>query len=75
MENQEGVAVADVVLDPTRKKSPDDPPVCAGVGIADLTIGGAAGKKEVAQSQALGKESYDSNPARKAKALAISGGP
>ena len=73
MDDKEGIAVADVVLDPARKKSPDDPPVCTGVGIADLTIGGAAGKKEVAQSQALGKESYDANPARKAKALAISG--
>ena len=73
MDDQEGIAVADVVLDPARKKSPDDPPVCTGIGIADLTIGGEAGKKEVAQSQALGKESYDSNPVRKAKALAISG--
>jgi len=72
MDDKEGVAVADVVLDPARKKSPDDPPVCTGGGISDLTIGGAAGAKEVARSQASGKESYDSNPARKAKALAIS---
>lgn len=72
MDDKEGIAVADVVLDPARKKSPDDPPVCTGVGIADLMIGGAAGAKEVAQSQALGKESYDSNPERKAKARAIS---
>ena len=72
LDDKEGVAVADVVLDPARKKSPSDPPVCTGIGIADLTIGGEAGKKEVVQSQALGKESYDSNPVRKAKALAIS---
>jgi hypothetical protein len=43
------------------------------MGIAELTIGGAAGREEVAKSQASGKESYDSNPVRKAKALAISG--
>ena len=72
MDDKEGLAVADVNLDPARKRSPDDPPVCTGVGIADLTIGGYAGKEQVAKSQALGKESYESNPARKAKALAIS---
>jgi len=75
MDDKEGIAVADVVLDPSRKRSPHDPPVCTGVGISDLTIGGAAGAKEVADSQASGKESYDSNPIRKAKALAISGKP
>lgn len=75
MDDKEGIAVADVVLDPSRKRSPDDPPVCTGAGIADLTIGGAAGAKEVADLQASGKESYDSNPIRKAKALAISGKP
>ena len=75
MDDKEGIAIADVVLDPARKRSPDDPPVCTGVGISELTIGGAAGAKEVARSQASGKESYDSNPTRKAKALAISGKP
>ena len=74
MDDKEGLAVADVNLDPARKRNPDDPPVCTGVGIAALTIGGNAGKEEVAKSQALGKESYESNPARKAKALAISAG-
>lgn len=73
MDDQEGMAVADVHLDPARKKSPDDAPVCTGVGIAELTIGGAAGKQEVAKSQDLGKQSYESNPARKAKARSISG--
>ena len=72
MDDKEGLAVADVNLDPARKRNADDPPVCTGVGIADLTIGGNAGKEEVAKSQASGKESYESNPARKAKALAIS---
>jgi len=72
MDDKEGIAVADVLLDPARKRSPEDPPVCTGGGISDLTIGGAAGAKEVARSQASGKESYDSNPIRKAKALAIS---
>lgn len=75
MDDKEGIAIADVVLDPSRKRSPDDPPVCTGVGISELTIGGVAGAKEVARSQASGKESYDSNPTRKAKALAISGKP
>ena len=73
MDDKEGIGIADVTLDPNRKKSASDPPVCTGVGIADLTIGGEAGKQEVAKSQASGKESYDSNPLRKAKALAISG--
>ena len=74
MDDKEGVGIADVTLDPSRKKNASDPPVCTGVGIADLTIGGEAGKQEVAKSQASGKESYDSNPSRKAKALAISSG-
>src|SRR5215467_12565068 len=73
MDNKEGVGIADVALDPSRKKSASDPPVCTGVGIADLTIGGEAGKQEVMKAQASGKESYDSNPLRKTKALAISG--
>jgi len=72
MDNKEGIGIADVTLDPSRKKSASDPPVCTGVGIADLTVGGEAGKQEVMKSQASGKESYDSNPWRKAKALAIS---
>ena len=73
MDDKEGIGIADVNLDPSRKKSASDPPVCTGVGISDLTVGGAGGKEEVARAQASGKESYDSNPVRKAKALAISG--
>jgi N-carbamoylputrescine amidase len=72
MDNREGIGIADVTLDPSRKKRASDPPVCTGVGIADLTIGGEAGKQEVMKSQVSGKESYDSNASRKAKALAIS---
>ena len=66
--------IAEVTLDASRKKNASDPPVCTGVGIADLTIGGQAGKQEVMKAQVSGKESYDLNPMRKAKALAISGG-
>src|SRR5215467_9504499 len=73
MDDKEGIGIADVSLDPSRKKSISDPPICSGVGIADLTIGGQAGKQEVAKAQTSGKESYDSNPSRKAKARAISG--
>lgn len=73
MDNKEGIGIADVTLDPSRKKSANDPPVCAGVGIADLTIGGEAGKQEVMKSLASGEESYNHNPLRRAKALAISG--
>lgn len=75
MDDKEGIGVADVTLDPSHKKNASDAPVCTGVGIAELTIGGAAGREEVAKSQASGKESYQSNPIRKAKALAISGKP
>lgn len=75
MEDKEGIGVADVTLDPSRKRSASDAPVCTGVGIADLTIGGEAGKQEVMKSQTSGKESYDSNRLRKAKALAISRAP
>ena len=75
MDDKEGIGIADVTLDPNRKKTASDAPVCTGVGIAELTIGGAAGREEVAKSQASGKESYDSNPIRRAKALAISGKP
>ena len=73
MDNKEGIGIADVTLDRNRKKSTSAPPVCSGVGIADLTIGGEEGKQEVMKAQVSGKESYDSNPLRKAKALAISG--
>jgi N-carbamoylputrescine amidase len=75
MDDKEGIGIADVTIDPSRKKTASDAPVCTGVGIAELTIGGAAGREEVTKSQVSGKESYDSNPIRKAKALAISGKP
>jgi len=73
MDDKEGIGIADVTLDPSRKRKASDAPVCTGVAIADLTVGGAAGKEEVAKAQASGKESYDSNPERKTKALSISG--
>lgn len=73
MDNKEGIGIADVTLDPSRKRSSTDPAVCTGVGITDLTIGGEAGKQQVMKAQVSGKDSYDSNPLRKAKALAISG--
>ena len=68
MDDKEGIGIADVTLDPSLKKASSDAPVCTGVGIAELTIGGAAGREEVAKSQASGKESYDSNPIRRASA-------
>jgi len=70
MDDKEGIALADVTMDPSRKRN--DGPVCTGIGISELTIGGSAGEQRVAKSQATGKESYDSNSVRKAKALAIS---
>jgi N-carbamoylputrescine amidase len=73
MDDKEGIGIADVTLDPNRQKTAGDAPVCTGVGVAELTIGGAAGREEVAKSQASGKESYHANPIRRAKALAISG--
>lgn len=45
MDDKEGLAVTEVKLDPARKRKPDDPPVGTGIGIADLTIGGKAGRK------------------------------
>ena len=55
VDDKEGVAVEDVMLDPVRKKSPDDPLVCTGIGIADRTIGGEAGK--IGQENSLGQTS------------------
>jgi len=74
MDNKEGIGIADVTLDPNWKKTANDPPVCTGVGIADLAIGGEAGVKKVEQAQVSGKNYYEANPDRKAKAVAISGG-
>jgi N-carbamoylputrescine amidase len=72
MDNKEGIGIADVTLDPRRKTKAAS--VCTGGGIAELTIGGAAGAVEVAKSQTSGEKSYEANPLRKAKALAVSGG-
>jgi N-carbamoylputrescine amidase len=71
MDDKEGIGIADVTMDPNRKTGTGT--VCTGIGIAELTIGGRAGAGEVAESQNQGHESYENNPFRKAKALAISG--
>jgi hypothetical protein len=47
--------------------------VCSGLGIAELAVGGSAGAAAVADEYARAQKSYESNPFRKAKALAISG--
>ena len=70
MDDKEGIGIADITLDPDRKTRPDQ--ICTGVGIADLAVGGAAGAAAVADEYARAKRSYDSNPARKAKALSVS---
>jgi N-carbamoylputrescine amidase len=72
MDDKEGIGIADVTMDPSRKSGSSS--VCTGVGIAELAVGGAAGVAEVAKSQASGQKSYETNPFRKAKALAISHG-
>src|SRR5262249_5698829 len=72
MNDKEGIGIADVRLDPRRKTGTRE--VCAGVGIAELTVGGSAGAEEVAKAEAQARKSYESNSLRKARALAISGG-
>jgi N-carbamoylputrescine amidase len=69
MDDKEGIGIANITLDPARKTHADQ--VCTGVGIAELTVGGAAGAASVADEYARAKKSYDSNPVRKAKALSI----
>jgi N-carbamoylputrescine amidase len=71
MDRNEGIGFATMTLDPTRKTHASQ--VCTGIGIAELTIGGAAGATSVADEYARAQKAYDSNPVRKAKALAISG--
>ena len=73
MDDKEGIGLADISLDPARKTRADQ--VCTGVGIAELAVGGSAGAAAVANEYARAKKSYDSNPVRKAKALAISAKP
>ena len=46
MDDKEGVAIADVTLDPGRKTRASE--VCTGIGIAALTVGGSAGAADVA---------------------------
>jgi N-carbamoylputrescine amidase len=72
MSGDEGVGVADVTLDPRRRASAGQ--VCAGVGIAELAIGGAAGVAAVARAQEAGAQSYATNRERPLRARAISGG-
>ena len=71
MDDKEGIGIADITLDISRKTRADQ--VCTGVGIAELAVGGSAGAAAVADAYARAPKSYDSNPLRKAKALAISG--
>jgi N-carbamoylputrescine amidase len=70
MDDQEGIGIADVTLDPARKTHAER--VCTGVGIAELAVGGSEGAAAVAKEYERAKKSYDSNPVRKAKALSIS---
>jgi hypothetical protein len=72
MNDREGVGVATIALNPARKTRQSA--VCTGVGIAELAVGGAEGAAAVADEYERARKSYDSNPVRKAKALAISGG-
>ena len=72
MNGSEGIGMADVTLDPSRKI--DAGPVCTGVGIAELSIGGAVGVASVMRAQELGQQFYSSSQLRRSKARAISGG-
>jgi len=72
MDDKEGIGVATIAMDSRRKTNA--PSVCTGVGIAELAIGGAQGAASVATEYERARKSYDSNPVRKAKALAISEG-
>jgi len=71
MDDKEGIGIADITLDPSRKTHADQ--VCTGVGIAELAVGGTAGAAAVADEYARAQKSYDSNTPRKKKALSISG--
>jgi len=73
MDDKEGIAIANIALDPGRKTAADQ--ICTGVGIAELAIGGPEGAAAVADEYARAQKSYDSNPVRKEKALSISGKP
>jgi N-carbamoylputrescine amidase len=71
MNDKEGIGIADVTLDPRRKTAASA--VCTGVGIPELTVGGAAGAADVANAEAVARKSYENSFLRKVKALAISG--
>ena len=71
MDDKEGIGIANITLDPDRKSRADQ--VCTGVGIAELAVGGPEGAAAVGDEYARAHKSYDSNPVRKMKALAISG--
>ena len=73
MDDQQGIGIASITIDPDRKTRADQ--VCTGIGIAELAVGGSAGAAAVADEYARAQKSYDGNPARKAKALSISGKP
>jgi N-carbamoylputrescine amidase len=70
MDDKEGLGIANVTLDPARKTHA--PEVCSGIGIAELAVGGSEGAAAVAAEYARAQKSYESNPVRKSKALAIS---
>src|SRR5262247_703432 len=71
MDDKEGIGIATISLD--RRRKTDAPTVCTGIGIAELAVGGAQGAASVATEYERARNSYDSNPIRKAKALSISG--
>src|SRR5215471_213640 len=73
MDDKEGIGITDITLDRSRKTRAGQ--VCTGVGIAELAVGGSEGAAAVADEFARAQKSYDSNSARKAKALSISGKP
>jgi len=70
MDDKEGIGVATITLDPRRKTRRSR--VCTGLGIAELAIGGPAGAAAVADEYARAHKAYESDPARRAKALAVS---
>jgi N-carbamoylputrescine amidase len=72
MDDKQGIGIADVTLDPSRKTGAGQ--VCTGIGIAELAVGGSAGTKAVSDEYERARQSYEKNPIRKAKALAISAG-
>ncbi|HJZ70448.1 MAG TPA: carbon-nitrogen hydrolase family protein [Vicinamibacterales bacterium] len=72
MDDKEGIGIATISLDPRRKAHATV--VCTGVGIAELAVGGAQGAASVEAEYERARKSYEANPARKAKALAISSG-